>query len=138
MIRSCLQDTVINSAPRIGYYIKTLEFYRQFPPIRVKDTKFSEIENTSCVRNVMRVSPVYGIEREPWGAARIMRKVNDGVYICTCNVKYDEYKCWEKHAFFYSNFKPLYQSKCCRDLIDNRAGAPIYVLRIKIDRKRSI
>ena len=70
----------------------------------------SEIENTSCVRNVMRVTPVSGIEIEPWGAASILRRVNYGVYICTCSVISDEYKCNKKHSFVYdSQFKPLNQ-----------------------------
>ena len=38
----------------------------------------------------MKVTPVSGIEREPYGAACIMRIVNDGMFICTCNIKYDE------------------------------------------------
>ena len=88
-MRSCLEDAVINFTPRIGKYINKLELYRQCPPIRVKDIKMSEIENTSCVINFMRVTPVSGIEREPWGAACIIRKVNYGVCICTCNVKYN-------------------------------------------------
>ena len=57
-IRLCLQYAVINFAPRIGKYINKLELYRQCPPRRVKDTKMSEIKNNSCVRNVMRVTPV--------------------------------------------------------------------------------
>ena len=31
-MRSCLQDAVINYAPRIGKYINKLESYRQVPP----------------------------------------------------------------------------------------------------------
>ena len=62
-MRSCLQDTVMNYPSMIGKYINTLELYRQCPPRRVKDIKNSEIENTSCVRNVIIVTPVYGIER---------------------------------------------------------------------------
>ena len=89
-MRSCLQDAVINYAPTIGKYIDKQEFYRQCPPRKVKDTNISEIKNNSCVRNVNNVNPVSGIEREPWGAACIMIKVNDGVYICICNVKSDE------------------------------------------------
>ena len=89
-MRSCLQDSVINSAPRIGKYIDQQELYRQCPPRRVKYSNISEIENTSCVRNVMEVTPVSRIEIEPWGAACIMRRVNDGVFICSCNVQYDE------------------------------------------------
>ena len=61
-----------------------------------------------------------------------MRIVNYGVYICTCNVKYDEYKCWKKHAFVYDiKFKPFRQSKFCGDLIDNRDDGPICVLKDK-------
>ena len=56
----------------------------------MKDSNISEIENTSCVRNVIKVTPVYGIEREPWGESCIMVIVNDGVFICICNVKSDE------------------------------------------------
>ena len=63
MMKSFLQDNVINYTPRIGKYINKLELYRQFHPRRVKDTKNSKIENTSCVRNVMRVTLVSGIER---------------------------------------------------------------------------
>ena len=110
LLRSCLQDAVINSDPMIVKYMNKLELYRQCPPRRVKDTKIFEIENTSCVRNIMRVTPVFGIERENWGASCILRKVNDGVYICICNVKSDEYKCWTKHAFVYDiRFNPLHQ-----------------------------
>ena len=39
-MRSCLQDAIINSAPRIGEYINKMELYRQFPPRRVKDNFF--------------------------------------------------------------------------------------------------
>ena len=63
---SYLQDAGINYAPGIGKYINKLELYIQCPPRRVKDTKMYDIENTLCVRNVMRVTPVSGIEIEPW------------------------------------------------------------------------
>ena len=62
---SCLQDAAINSAPRIWKYINKHELYRQYPPRRVKDKNMLEIEKTSCVRNFMQVTPVFGIEREP-------------------------------------------------------------------------
>ena len=42
-MRSCLQDAVINSAPRIGKYIDQQELYRQCPPIKVKDSNIYEI-----------------------------------------------------------------------------------------------
>ena len=76
---SCLQDAVINSVPRIGKYINKLEFYRQCPPRKLKDKKMSDIENTSCVKNVMTVTLVSGIEIEPLGTASILRRVNHGV-----------------------------------------------------------
>ena len=70
----------------------------------------TEIENISCVRSVLKLTPVIRIERESWGAASIIRRVNYGVYICTCSFRYDEYFCKTKHEFFYdSHFKPLHQ-----------------------------
>ena len=131
-MRSCLQDALINSAPRIGKIINKPELYRHFLPRRVKDSHISEIENDSCVRNVMKVTPLSGIERVAWGPASILKTENDGVYICTCNVQYVEYNCWTRHAFVYDiRCKPLHQTKCCGVLIDNRADAPICVLEDK-------
>ena len=77
----------------------------------------------------MKVTPVSRIKREPWVTASILRRVNNGVYICTCSVISDEYKCKTKHVFVYdSHFKDLHQSKCCGDIIDNRASENILVL----------
>ena len=73
-----------------------------------------------------------GNKKIAWGAAIILRRVNYGVLICTCNVQSVEYNCWTKHEFFYdSHLKPLHQTKCCVVLIDNRADAPICVLEDK-------
>ena len=70
----------------------------------------SEIEKISCVRNVMFMTPVSRIEREPWGTIRILRRVNDGLYIFTSSVRSDEFKCKTKHVFvFDSHCKPLHQ-----------------------------
>ena len=74
---SCLQDAVNNPAPRLVKYINKLELYRQCPPRIVKDRKMTEIKNTSCVRIVMKVNPVYIIKIEHCGAAIILRRVND-------------------------------------------------------------
>ena len=57
-IRSCLQDAVINSAPRIGKFISKLKLYRQCPPRRVKNSYMSDIEDSACVINVMNITPV--------------------------------------------------------------------------------
>ena len=70
----------------------------------------------------MKVNPWITIERESWGAASILRRVNDGVYICICSIRSDEYLFNKKHALFYDiHFKPLHQSKCCGGIIDNRS-----------------
>ena len=83
-------------------------------------------------KNVMNVTPVSGIDRVPWGVASILRIVNNGVYICTCNVQSVEYNSWTNNAFVYDNhYKPLHQTKCCGVLIDNRADSPICVLEYK-------
>ena len=131
-MRSFLQDAVINSAPRIGKFINKMELYRQCPPRGVNDSHISEIENSSCVRNVMNVTPVSVIEIVARGAASILKTVNDGVYICVFNVKNVKYDLCTKHAFFYeSHCKPLHQTKCCGVLIYNIADAPICVLEDK-------
>ena len=84
------------------------------------------------MRSVMHATPVFQIEREPRGAAIMLRTVKGILYICSCSVISDEYMCNKKHAFVYdSNFKPLHQSRCCGDLIENRADAPIFVLEYK-------
>ena len=58
------------------------------------------------------------------------------MYICTCSVRSDKYKCMKKHAFIFdSHLKPLHQSNCCGDIIDNRADEPIFVLE---DKEREI
>ena len=131
-MRSCLQDAVINSAPRIGKFINKEELYRQCPPRRVKNSHISEIEKCACVTNVMKITPMSGIEELKWGAASILKTVNDGVYICICNVHNVKYDLWTKHAFVYdSHYKPLNRTDCCGVLIDNRADAPICVLENK-------
>ena len=54
------------------------------------------------------------------------------MYIGTCLVRSDSYKCKTKYAFFYdSHFKSLHQSKCCEAFVENRADAPICVLEDK-------
>ena len=39
----------------------------------------------------MKETPVARIEIDYWGAASILIRVTDGVYICTCSVRSDEY-----------------------------------------------
>ena len=137
-MRSCLQDAVINSAPRIGKFINKQELYRQYPPRRVKNSHISEIEDSACIRNIMNITPVSGIEEVAWGAVSILRRVNYGVYIYVCNVNNVKYNLWTKHAFVYeSHYIPLHQTECCGVLIDNRADAPICVLEDKDRTKNS-
>ena len=58
--------------------------------------------------------------------------MNDGVYICVCNVQNVKYDLWKKHSFVYgSHYKPLHQTECCGALIDNRSDATICVLENK-------
>ena len=75
-MRSCLQDDVINSDPRIRNFINKMELYRQCPPRRVKISHISEIEYSACVRNVMNINPVLGIEEVKWNEASILETVN--------------------------------------------------------------
>ena len=80
----------------------------------------------------MNITPVSGTEEVKWGAASILKTVNDGVYICVCNVHNVKYNLCKKNAFVYDiHYKPLHQTECCGVLIDNRADAPICVLEDK-------
>ena len=80
----------------------------------------------------MNITPISGIEEVAWDAASIMKTVNDGVYICVCNVHNVKYDLWAKHAFVYdSHYKPLHRTDFCGVLIDNRDDAPICVLENK-------
>ena len=63
----------------------------------------NEIENTSCVRSIKKVTPVIRIEIEYLGAASVIRRFNDGVCICTYSVRSDEYICKTKHANNFIN-----------------------------------
>ena len=43
----------------------------------------SEIETSFCVINVMNGDPVLKIEMKPWVESSMLRKVNNGEYICS-------------------------------------------------------
>ena len=99
-LRSCLKDSVINYSSKIRKYINKHEIYRKCLPRRVKDKKVNEIENTSYVRSIMNMNPLFDIKRELCSAASILRRVNCRVYIFTCSVRSDEYMCNLKNEFF--------------------------------------
>ena len=56
----------------------------------------------------MNVTPVSGIEQVAWGAASILRRVNDGVFICTCNVQSVEYNCRKSMNLFMTFISNLW------------------------------
>ena len=125
-LKSCLHYDIIHSSPIIGKYVNKYKLYRQCPPLIVKYTNTNEINNASCVKNVLTVKPVLKTEIKKWGANSILRNVDDGVYICRYSVQSIDYQYNKIYAFFYySNFKPLHQPKFYGDLIYNRATAPI-------------
>ena len=48
-VRSCLHDSIINSAPIIGEKTDQSELYRQCSPRRVKTKIIEELEKRECV-----------------------------------------------------------------------------------------
>ena len=77
----------------------------------------------------MNLTPALKIEIQKWGANSIVLNVDDGVYICTCNVKNVERRYKTSHAFAYdSNLKPSGQKQSCGELINNRKNSPLCVL----------
>ena len=80
----------------------------------------------------MTIEPVLNIEREHMGPLGILMRIDDGIYVCICNVYSKVFKKHTQHAFVYdSYFSKKVKSACCGAIIDNRAYAPIYVLEEK-------
>ena len=81
------------------------------------------------MRSFIKVNPVFRIEIEDWVAASVLRVFDNGVYICTCSVRSNEYMCKTKYTFVYDiHSKPLHKSKCCGYIIYNISDAPIFFL----------
>ena len=91
-IRSCLHDSMVNTAPRIGQIMDKLEQYRQCSPRRVKCTNMTELEKCDCLSSVTTIAHILNIGREKKGAMRILQVINDGVYVCICRVFSDVFK----------------------------------------------
>ena len=69
----------------------------------------------------MTIAPVLNIDRSKMGTLVILLKINDGVYVCNCNVYTYVLKYFTQHTFVYdSNFSTKYRSEYCGTIIDNR------------------
>ena len=66
------------------------------------------------------------------GSFGILRRINDGVYVCICSVYSNILKEWTQHDFVYdSYFTTTGNNTCQGEIIDNRRYAPICVLEEK-------
>ena len=45
-----------------------------------------ELEKCECVSSVMDISPVLNTKRDKMGTMEIILIIDDGVYVCICNV----------------------------------------------------
>ena len=62
------------------------------------------------------------------GAMGILLVIDDGVYICICNVYSYVFRENTQHAFLYEiHFSTLEKSECCGAIINNISYAPICV-----------
>ena len=88
----------------------------------------------------MTIAPLFNIDREKMGAMRILKVINDSVYLCICRFLSDVFKIYTSHSFFYdSYFTQLEKSECCGAIIDNISYASIFVLEVKdITRKTTL
>ena len=69
------------------------------------------------------------------GTLVILLKIDDGVYVCICNIYTAILKQFTQHAFVYdSHFSTKEKSECCGAIIDNISYATICALEGK-DRK---
>ena len=57
-LRSCLHDSVIDGAARVGASIDKDELYQQRPPRRTKNTTVEEIETAECVAKAVALDYV--------------------------------------------------------------------------------
>ena len=80
----------------------------------------SEIENPLCLRTIKNLNLVFNIERQPWCDRSILKKFNDGVYICSCSVRSEEYTCKIKVHLFIT-----FTSKDC--INQNFVGAMLII-----------
>ena len=66
------------------------------------------------------------------GAMGILMIIDDGVYVCICNVYSSVFKEITQHAFVYdSHFSTRNKSECCGAIIYNISYAPICILEGK-------
>ena len=90
------------------------------------------MEKCKCVSYVITIAPVLNIEREKMSSLRILKKIDDGVYVCNCTVYSYALKQHTQHAFFNDSFfSTTEKSACCGAIIDNITYAPICVMEIK-------
>ena len=80
-----------------------MEFYRQCPLRRVKDTHLKELEKCECLSSVITIAPVLNTEGEKMGTMGILLKIDDGVYVCICTVYTSILKKVIQHAFVYDS-----------------------------------
>ena len=80
----------------------------------------------------MTIEIILKMERKKWGYLGIIKVIDDGVFVCTCNIFYDMTKIDTSHAFVYdSHSEQKEMIECCSANIDNKYLAPIFVLEEK-------
>ena len=95
----------------------------------MKDTERKELEKCESVSSIMTIAPVLNIDRSKMGTLVILMRIDDGVYVCNCNVYYYFSKQFKQHAFVYdSHFSTKEKSEYCGAIIDNISYAPICLL----------
>ena len=72
------------------------------------------------------------------GDVRILRAINDDVYVCIWRVYSDVFKKYTSHAFVYdSYFAQLEKSEWCGAIIDDISYAPIFGTGRKIQNNKN-
>ena len=125
-MRSCLHDSVIDGAARVGASIDKDELYQQRPPRRTKDTTVEEIEAAECVAKAVALDYVNLAHEKGGPEAALLMGNHTGVLLCIASVRG---KRMETHAFLYGSYVTHVEHPGARGaIIDNRPTAPMRLI----------
>eukprot|EP01043_Picozoa_sp_COSAG02_P017300 COSAG02_NODE_782_length_17259_cov_36.492599_2_plen_1418_part_00 len=124
-LRSCMQDTALTGAARIGVTVDKKTLYAECPPRKTKDTSRGEIESAPCLSNID--FEWLNLNHSAGGpTAALLQKTDEGVFFVMSSVEGIEVT---SHAFVYdSGYTDPKYPHAKGAIIDNRKNAPVRLL----------
>jgi hypothetical protein len=124
-LRSCMQDTALTGAARIGVTVDKKTLYAERPPRKTKDTSRAEIESAPCLSGIN--FEWLNLNHSNGGpTAALLQKTDEGVFFVMSDVEGIEVT---SHAFVYdSGYTDPKYPLAKGAIIDNRRTAPVRLL----------